>query len=347
VSYGHASPQAFLRCSGILGEGIMKIPRRTFLHLAAGAGTLPAISRFASAQSYPARPVRIIVGFPAGGTTDIGARLIAQWLSERLGQQFIVENRPGAGTHAATEAVVKAAPDGYTLLMATSSNAINATLYERMNYNFLRDTVPVAGVIRSPLVLEVHPSVPVKTVSELIAYAKANSGKLNMASFGAGTVSHLSGELFKMTTGIEMLHVPYRGSAPMLIDLISGQVHVAFDNLPASIGHIKAGKLRALAVGTAMRSEALPDLPTIGETLPGFEASAWIGITAPRNTPVEIIDRLNSEINVALADTNIKARFAELSGMIVGGPPADFGKLIADETEKWAKVIRAANIKPE
>ncbi len=325
----------------------MKIPRRTFLHLAAGAGTLPAISRFASAQSYPARPVRIIVGFPAGGTTDIGARLIAQWLSERLGQQFIVENRPGAGTHAATEAVVKAAPDGYTLLMATSSNAINATLYERMNYNFLRDTVPVAGVIRSPLVLEVHPSVPVKTVSELIAYAKANSGKLNMASFGAGTVSHLSGELFKMTTGIEMLHVPYRGSAPMLIDLISGQVHVAFDNLPASIGHIKAVKLRALAVGTAMRSEALPDLPTIGETLPGFEASAWIGITAPRNTPVEIIDRLNSEINVALADTNIKARFAELSGMIVGGPPADFGKLIADETEKWAKVIRAANIKPE
>ena len=347
MSYGHASPQAFLRCSGILGEGIMKIPRRTFLHLAAGAGTLPAISRFASAQSYPARPVRIIVGFPAGGTTDIGARLIAQWLSERLGQQFIVENRPGAGTHAATEAVVKAAPDGYTLLMATSSNAINATLYERMNYNFLRDTVPVAGVIRSPLVLEVHPSVPVKTVSELIAYAKANLGKLNMASFGAGTVSHLSGELFKMTTGIEMLHVPYRGSAPMLIDLISGQVHVAFDNLPASIGHIKAGKLRALAVGTAMRSEALPDLPTIGETLPGFEASAWIGITAPRNTPVEIIDRLNSEINVALADTNIKARFAELSGMIVGGPPADFGKLIADETEKWAKVIRAANIKPE
>ena len=325
----------------------MKIPRRTFLHLAAGAGILPTISRFASAQSYPARPVRIIVGFPAGGTTDIGARLIAQWLSEQLGQQFIVENRPGAGTHAATEAVVKAAPDGYTLLMATGSNAINATLYERMNYNFLRDTVPVAGVIRSPLVLEVHPSVPVKTVSELIAYAKANSGKLNMASFGAGTVSHLSGELFKMTTGIEMLHVPYRGSAPMLIDLISGQVHVAFDNLPASIGHIKAGKLRALAVGTAMRSEALPDLPTIGETLPGFEASAWIGITAPRNTPVEIIDRLNSEINVALADTNIKARFAELSGTIVGGPPADFGKLIADETEKWGKVIRTANIMPE
>ena len=325
----------------------MKIPRRTFLHLAAGAGILPTISRFAWAQSYPARPVRIIVGFPAGGTTDIGARLIAQWLSERLGQQFIVEKRPGAGTHPATEAVVKAAPDGYTLLMATGSNAINATLYERMNYNFLRDTVPVAGVIRSPLVLEVHPSVPVKTVSELIAYAKANSGKLNMASFGAGTVSHLSGELFKMTTGIEMLHVPYRGSAPMLIDLISGQVHVAFDNLPASIGHIKAGKLRALAVGTAMRSEALPDLPTIGETLPGFEASAWIGITAPRNTPVEIIDRLNSEINVALADTNIKARFAELSGTIVGGPPADFGKLIADETEKWGKVIRTANIMPE
>ena len=269
MSYGHASPQAFLRCSSILGEGIMKIPRRTFLHLAAGAGTLPAISRFAWAQSYPARPVRIIVGFPAGGTTDIGARLIAQWLSERLGQQFIVENRPGAGTHMATEAVASASADGYTLLMATASNAINATLYNKLN--FLRDIVPIVGVIRSPFVLEVHPAVPVKTVSELIAYAKANSGKINMASFGTGTSSHLTGELFKMMTGVEMMHVPYRGSAPMLIDLLSGQVQLAFDNLPASIEHIRSGKLRPLAVTTTTRSVALPDIPALAEMLPGFE----------------------------------------------------------------------------
>ena len=249
----------------------MKIPRRTFLHLAAGAGTLPAISRFAWAQSYPARPVRIIVGFPAGGTTDIGARLIAQWLSERLGQQFIVENRPGAGTHLATEAVARASADGYTLLMATASNAINATLYDKLNYNFLRDIVPIVGVIRSPFVLEVHPAVPVKTVSELIAYAKASSGKITMASFGTGTSSHLTGELFKMMTGVEMLHVPYRGSAPMLIDLLSGQVQLAFDNLPASIEHIRSGKLRPLAVTTTTRSVALPDIPALAEMLPGFE----------------------------------------------------------------------------
>ena len=249
----------------------MKIPRRTFLHLAAGAGTLPAISRFAWAQSYPARPVRIIVGFPAGGTTDIGARLIAQWLSEQLGQQFIVENRPGAGTHLATEAVARASADGYTLLMATASNAINATLYDRLNYNFLRDIVPIVGVIRSPFVLEVHPAVPVKTVSELIAYAKASSGKITMASFGTGTSSHLTGELFKMMTGVEMLHVPYRGSAPMLIDLLSGQVQLAFDNLPASIEHIRSGKLRPLAVTTTTRSVALPDIPALAEMLPGFE----------------------------------------------------------------------------
>lgn len=325
----------------------MKIPRRTFLHLAAGAGTLPAISRFASAQSYPARPVRIIVGFPAGGTTDIGARLIAQWLSERLGQQFIVENRPGAGTHLATEAVARASADGYTLLMATASNAINATLYDRLNYNFLRDIVPIVGVIRSPFVLEVHPAVPVKTVSELIAYAKASSGKITMASFGTGTSSHLTGELFKMMTGVEMLHVPYRGSAPMLIDLLSGQVQLAFDNLPASIEHIRSGKLRPLAVTTAMRSDALPDVPALGETLPGFESSAWNGIAAPKNTPAEIIEKLNKEINAALADPRIKARFAELSGVVLGGTPADFGKLISQETEKWGKVVRAANIKPE
>ena len=297
MSYGHASPQAFLRCSSILGEGIMKIPRRTFLHLAAGAGTLPAISRFAWAQSYPARPVRIIVGFPAGGTTDIGARLIAQWLSERLGQQFIVENRPGAGTHLATEAVARASADGYTLLMATASNAINATLYDRLNYNFLRDIVPIVGVIRSPFVLEVHPAVPVKTVSELIAYAKASSGKITMASFGTGTSSHLTGELFKMMTGVEMLHVPYRGSAPMLIDLLSGQVQLAFDNLPASIEHIRSGKLRPLAVTTTTRSVALPDIPALAEMLPGFESSAWNGIAAPKSTPAEIIDKLNKEIN--------------------------------------------------
>jgi tripartite-type tricarboxylate transporter receptor subunit TctC len=325
----------------------MKLPRRRFLHLAAGAAALPAVSRIAKAQAYPTRPVRLIVGFPAGGTTDIGARLIAQWLSERLGQPIVVENRPGAGTHVATEAVVRAPADGYTLLMATGSNAINATLYERLTYNFLRDIVPVAGVIRSPFVLEVHPAVPVKTVPELVAYARANSGKINMASFGTGSSSHLSGELFKMMTGVEMQHVPYRGSAPMLIDLLSGQVQVAFDNLPASIEHIRAGKLRPLAVTTTTRSPALPDIPSLGEILPGFEASAWIGVAAPRNTPAEIIDKLNKEINAALVDPKIKARFVELSAMVFGGSPADFGKLIAEETEKWGKVIRAANIKAE
>jgi tripartite-type tricarboxylate transporter receptor subunit TctC len=325
----------------------MKLPRRSFLHLAAGAATLLATSRFASAQSYPSRPVRIVVGFPPGGTTDIGARLIARWLSERLGQQFIIENKPGAGTHMATEAVAHAPADGYTLLMATASNAINATLYQRLDYNFLRDIVPVVGVIRSPFVLEVHPAVPVKTVPELIAYAKANSGKINMASFGTGTSSHLTGEWFKMMTGVEMQHVPYRGSAPMLVDLLSGQVQLAFDNLPASIEHIRSGKLRPLAVTTTTRSDALSDVPALGEMLPGFESSAWIGIAAPKGTPAEIIDRLNKESNAALADPTIKARFAELSGVVLGGTPADFGKLIAEETEKWGKVVRAANIKPE
>jgi tripartite-type tricarboxylate transporter receptor subunit TctC len=325
----------------------MKLARRALLRLAASAAILPAASRLSSGQSYPARTVRIVVGFPAGGTTDIGARLIAQWLSERLGQPFIVENRPGAGTHLATEAVVRAPADGYTLLMATASNAINATLYRQLNYNFLRDTVPVAGVIRSPFVLEAHPAVPVKTIPELIAYAKTNSGKITLASFGTGTSSHLTGELFKMMTGIEMLHVPYRGSAPMLIDLLSGQVQFAFDNLPASIEHIRSGKLRPLAVTTTMRSEALPDVPALGEMLPGFESSAWNGIAAPKNTPAEIVDKLNKEINAALADPKIKARFAGLSGMVIGGTSADFEKLIADETEKWGRVIRTANIKPE
>jgi tripartite-type tricarboxylate transporter receptor subunit TctC len=302
--------------------------------------------RAARAQTYPARTVRIIVGFPAGGTTDIGTRLIAQSLSERLGQPVVVENRPGAGTHVATESVVRATPDGYTLLMATAANAIDATLYERMSYDFLRDIVPVAGVIRTPFVLEVHPLVPVRTVPEFIAYAKSNSVRINMASFGTGSGSHLTGELFKMTTGVEMVHVPYRGSASMLIDLISGQVQVAFDALPASIEHIRAGKLR-VAVSTTRRSDALPDVPTVDDTLPGFESSAWTGIAAPKNTRAEIIDRLSKEINVALADPKIKARFVELGGMVVGGSPADFGKLVADETEKWGKLIRAANIKPE
>jgi tripartite-type tricarboxylate transporter receptor subunit TctC len=325
----------------------MKLPRRKFLHLAAGAAALPALSRFAWAQTYPTRPVHIIVGFSAGGTTDIGARLIAQWLSERLGRPFVIENRPGVGTHVATEAVVRAPADGYTLLMVTGANAINASLYDKLNYNFVRDIAPVASVIRSPFVLEVYPAVPVKTVPELIAYAKANPGKINMASFGIGSASHLSGEMFKTITGIEMLHVPYRGSAPMVIDLLSGQVQLAFDNLPASIEQIRAGKLRPLAVTTATRSEALPDVPALGEILPGYEASAWIGVGAPKNTPAEIIDKLNKEINAALADPKIKARFADLSGTVVAGSPADFGNLIADETEKWGKVIRTANIKPE
>jgi tripartite-type tricarboxylate transporter receptor subunit TctC len=326
---------------------MMKLLRRKFLCLAAGAVALPTVLRSAGAQTYPTRPVRLIVGWPAGGTTDIGARLVAQWLSERLGQPFVVENRPGAGTHAATEAVVRARADGYTLLMATGSNAINATLYDKLTYNFINDIAPVAGVLRSPFVLEVHPAVPAKSVSELIAYAKANPGKLNMASFGTGSASHLSGELFKMVSGVEMLHVPYRGSAPMLIDLLSGQVQLAFDNLPASIGHIRAGKLRPLAVTTTIRSEALPDIPALGEILPGFEASAWIGVGAPKDTPGEIVGILNKEINAGLADPKIKARIAELSGMAFAGSPADFGKLIAEQTEKWGKVIRAANIKPE
>jgi tripartite-type tricarboxylate transporter receptor subunit TctC len=327
---------------------MMKLPhRRQFLHLAAGAAALPAVSRIARAQNYPSRPVRIIVGFSAGGTTDIGARLIAQWLSERLGQPFVIENRPGVGTHIATEAVVRAPADGYTLLMVTGANAINTTLYDKLNYNFVRDIAPIASVIRSPFVLEVYPAVPVKTVPELITYAKANPGKINMASFGTGSASHLSGEMFKTITGIEMVHVPYRGSAPMLIDLLSGQVQLAFDNLPASIEQIRAGKLRPLAVTTATRSEALPDVPTLGEILPGYEASAWIGVGAPKNTPVEIIDKLNKEINAALADPKIKARFTDLSGSVLSGSTADFATLIAAETEKWGKVIRAANIKPE
>jgi tripartite-type tricarboxylate transporter receptor subunit TctC len=325
----------------------MKLPRRKFLRLAAGAAALPAFSRIAAAQTYPTRPVRIMVGFAAGGTTDIAARLIGQSLSERLGQPFVIENRPGASTNIATEAVVRAPADGYTLLAVTGTNTVNATLYEKLTFNFVRDIAMVAGLIQSPLVLEVNPAVPARTVPELIAYAKANPGKINLASFGTGTTSHVTGELFKLRAGISMLHVPYRGSAPMLIDLLGGQVEAAFDNLPASIEYIKAGKLRPLAVTTPARSDALPDTPTMGEFLPGFEASAWVGIGAPRNTPADIVEKLNREINAALAEPKMKARVADLGGTGWVGSPADYGRLIAEEIEKWGKVIRAADIKPD
>jgi tripartite-type tricarboxylate transporter receptor subunit TctC len=325
----------------------MNLPRRQFLHLTAGAAALSAVSHFAWAQAYPTRPVRLVVGFPPGGGTDITARLIGQWLSERLGQQFVIENRPGAGSNLATEGVARAAADGYTLLLASTAHAINATLYDRLNYNFLRDIAPVAGIIRVPNVMEVNPSLPPKSVSEFLAYAKANPGKVNYASGGNGTAQHLSGELFKMMTGVVMVHVPYRGDAPALTDLIGGQVQVMFGSIPPSVEHIRAGKLRALAVTTATRSEALPDIPTVSDFVPGYEASAWYGIGAPRNAPAEIVDKLNKEINAALSDPKIKARLADLGGTVLSGSPADFGKLIADETEKWGKVIRAANIKPE
>jgi tripartite-type tricarboxylate transporter receptor subunit TctC len=325
----------------------MKLPRRTFLHLAAGAAALPAVSRIARAQAYPTRPVRLIVGFPPAGATDIVARLLGQSLSERLGQQFVIENRPGAGSNVAAEAVVRAAPDGHTLLLVFSANAINASLYNDLNFNFIRDITPVASVLRVPQVLEVNPLVPAKTVPELIAYAKANPGKVNMASGGNGTPAHVSGELFKMMTGVNMVHVPYRGAAPALIDLIGGHVQVEFDPIPGSIEYIRAGKLRALAVTTATRSEALPDIPTVAEFVPGYEASAFFGVGAPRSTPSEIVDKLNKEINVVLADPKIKARFADLGGTALVGSPADFGKLIAEEAEKWGKVIRAAHIKPD
>ncbi len=325
----------------------MKLPRRKFLRLAAGAAALPAASSVAWAQSYPSRPVRLIVGFAAGGTGDITARLIGQWLAERLGQQFVIENRPGAGTNIATEAVVRATPDGYTLLMAGPSGAINATLYDKLNFNFIRDIAPVAGVVRQPSVIVVTPSVPATTVPEFIAYAKANPGKLSMASGGIGSPGHVSGELFKMMTGVNMAHVPYRGGAPALTDLLAGQVQVYFSPTPAAIEYIRAGKLRALAVTTAARSEALPEIPTVGEFVPGYEASSWQGIGAPKNTSAEIVEKLNKEVNAGLADPKMKARFAELGNAVLPGSPADFGKLIAEETEKWGKVIRAANIKPE
>ncbi len=325
----------------------MHFPRREFLRLVAGTAALPVVSRIARAQTYPTRPVRIVVGFPPGGPGDILARLTGQWLSERLGHPFIIENRPGAGGNVATQAVVNASPDGYTLLLVNAANAINATLYEKLKYDFIRDIVPVAGIMRVPLVLEVNPSLPVKTVPELIAYAKANPAKLNMASAGNGTPQHVSGELFKMMAGVNMTHVPYRGSAPALADLLGGQVQVMFDTMPASIEYLRAGKLRPLAVTTATRSESLPDIPTVADFVLGYESSAFYGVAAPTNTPAEIIDKLNKEINAALADPRTNARLVALGGTPFTGSPAEFGKLIADETEKWAKVVKFAGIKPD
>ena len=324
----------------------MKLPRRKFFHLVAGAAALPAVARIARAQAYPTRPVRIVVGFPAGGGGDIVARLLGQWLSERLGQPFVIENRPGASSNIGTETVVRAPPDGYTLLMVIlPPNAINGMLYDNLNFNFIRDIATVANVMSVPQVLDVNPSVPAKTVPEFIAYAKANPGKLNMGSGGIGTSQHLAGELFKTMAGVNLVHVPYRGGAPAIADLLGGQVQVMFDNISESLEYIRAGTLRPLAVTTATRLPALPDLPTVGEFVPGFEASGWNGVGAPRNTPIEIIDKLNREINHALADPKLKARLADLGGTVLPGSPADFGKLIPDETEKWGKVIRAANIR--
>ena len=325
----------------------MKLPRRKFLHLAAGTAVLPAFSRSAGAQSYPARPVRLIVGFPAGGPNDFHARLIGQWLSERLGQQFIVENRPGAGGNNGTEAVVRATADGYTLLLVSVSDVINATLYERLAFNFLRDIAPVAGMVRSRCVMEVNPSVPTKSIPEFIAYAKANPGKINMASGGNGSIAHVAGELFKMMTDVNILHVPYRGEAPALTDMISGHVQVMFGTVTASIGYIKAGKLLPLAVTSATRSEALPDVPTVGEFVPGYEVSTWAGIGAPKGTPAEVIEKLNREINAGLASPGIKARYADIGAAAFAGSSVDFGKFVVEDAEKWAKVVKFAGLKPD
>jgi tripartite-type tricarboxylate transporter receptor subunit TctC len=325
----------------------MKLPRRRFLHLAAGAAALPAVSRIASARAYPSRPVRVVVPFAAGGPGDILARLIGQWLSERLGQPFVIENRPGAAGNIGTEAVVRTPADGHTLLSIATSSAINAALYEKLNFNFIRDVAPVAGIIHTALVVAVHPSVPAKTVPEFIAYAKANPGKLTMASGGIGSLSHVAGELFKMMASVDLVHVPYRGQGPALTDLLGGQVQVMFAITVASIEYIRAGKLRPLAVTTATRSEALPDIPTVGESVPGYEASNWTVVGAPRNTPAEIIEKLNMEINAGLADPKLKARLADLGGTVLPGSPADFGKFITEETEKWAKVIKSAGLKPD
>lgn len=325
----------------------MKISRRRFLHIAAGVASLPAMSQIARAETYPARPVRWVVPQAAGGASDVSARLLGQWLSERLGQPFVIDNRPGAGGTIGTEAVVSSPADGYTLLLAGSFNAVGATLYDELNYNFIRDIAPVAGIMRNPLVVAVNPSVPAKTIAEFIAYAKANPGKLRMGSAGNGTPQHMAGELFKIMTGVEMVHVPYRGSAALLTDLLRGEMHVTFEPMLSSLEHVKAGRLRALAVTTATRSEALPEIPTVGESLPGYEYTGWVGLAAPRGTPVEIIEKLNGEINAGLADAKIKARLTALGGAPMATSPADFGKLIAEQTDRWAKVIQTANIKPD
>jgi len=325
----------------------MKFPRRHFLSLVGIAAAASALPWPAPALDYPTRPVRWVVGYPPGGPQDIVARLLGQFLSERFGQQFIIENRSGAGGNIGAEAVINAAPDGYTMLLVGSPNAINATLYEKLNFVFLRDIVPVASIGRVPLVMEVHPSVPAATVPEFIAYAKANPGKINYASAGNGTPQHVSGELFKIMTGVNMLHVPYRGAAPAMTDMISGHVQVMFDPMPTAIEQIKAGRLRALAVTTTQRSEVLPDLPTVSESLPGFAADTWYGAGVPRNTPVEIVDALNREINAVLRDARVKARLADLGATVLGGPPADFGRMLADETEKWGRVVKASGAKPE
>jgi tripartite-type tricarboxylate transporter receptor subunit TctC len=323
----------------------MKLPRRRFLRLAACAAALPAAPHTAGAQAYPERSVRVVVPVAAGGANDVTARLIGQWLSQRLGQQFFIENRPGAGTNVGTEAVIRASADGYTLLIAGSNAAINATLFGSLNFNFIRDTAPIASIVRVPQVMQVTPTLPVHSVPEFIAYAKANPGRIAMGSGGNGSPAHIIGEYFKLMTGTDLTHVPYRGAAPAVTDLLAGQIQVAFTEMATSLGHIKAGKLRALAVTSATRSEALPDVATLGEFIPGFEASQWVGLVAPKDTPSTIIEKLNTEIKAALGDPKVKARFADLGGIVLPGSPADFGKLIRDETEKWAKVIRAANIK--
>jgi tripartite-type tricarboxylate transporter receptor subunit TctC len=323
----------------------MQLPRRRFLRLAACAPALLTAPQAARAQAYPARSVRIVVPVAAGGANDVTARLIGQWLSEHLRQQFVIENRPGAGSNVGTEAVIRASPDGYTLLIAGSAAAINATLFGSLNFNFIRDTAPIASIVDVPQIMQVNPAVPAQSVPEFIAYAKANPGKIAMGSGGNGSPAHIIGEYFKLMTGTDLTHIPYRGAAPAVTDLLAGQIQVAFTEMATSLGHIKAGRLRALAVTTARRSEALPDIPTLGEFIPGFEASQWIGLVAPRDTPSTIIEKLNTEIKAALGDPKVKTRFADLGGMVLPGSPDDFGKLIRDETEKWAKVIRAANIK--
>jgi tripartite-type tricarboxylate transporter receptor subunit TctC len=325
----------------------MKLPRRRFLELAGAAAAAPAFSNFASALDYPTRPVRLIVGFAAGGPTDVLGRLMAQWLSQRLGQPFVVENRPGAGGNLATETVVNAQPDGHTLLLVAPANSINATLYDKLNFNFIRDIAPVGSIMRAFYVMEVTPALPVQSVPQFIAYAKAHPGEINMASAGSGTPQHVAGELFKLMTGVDMVHVQYRGSAPALTDLMGGRVHVMFDNLISSLEFIRAGKLRPLAVTTTTRFEALPDLPTVGDFVPGFEASALFGLGAPRATPADIVERLNQEINTGLADPKMKARLAELAGVVLAGSPAEFGRRIAEETEKWGKVVRFSGARPD